>query len=76
MKRQYKIMITLGAAKSCGVFEVWGENVTPAYGAAWCAADFSHHGYFQTREDAQAWIDRRIDSDCPSNSRQVEGTAG
>jgi len=65
MKRQYQIMIAVGAAKGSGLFEVWITE-----GNGFKATDHVHCGYFQKREDAQSYIDYRIDQDCPSNSEQ------
>jgi len=65
VKRNYQIMIAVGAAKGCGLYEVWSESVSKP-------VEFQHMGYFQTRVEAQDWIERRVESDCPSNSGQLQ----
>jgi hypothetical protein len=63
LKRNYQIMIAVGGPALYEVWSIEGKGLNPT--------DHVHWGYFHTREDAQACVDRRIEQDCPSNAGQI-----
>jgi hypothetical protein len=63
-KRQYQIMIAVGAPEGAGLYEVWCESLGQTYpgtNSPWPLID--HLGFFQTRDEAQDFIDLRMKGD-------------